>query len=386
MTTTSESTSRGESERVPAFGRATPAVAIVSILVVSVGSWWLIGDPEWSVVGAKVATPEEAASKSAIVSCVLFWVIMMHIFTGFTFGNWPFSKVRQPLSGLLQVVADIVLGILATLLWTRGVGHWDPTFSATIVGGAGYTAAAFIVLIGFFAYAFLPTAVAGYPFESVEGPLANVGQWLLGAFLTTIGVVTLVYPNFNAQLAPNAPVSLSTAVGWTYSSIVVVIVCGMLLQNAPWAGIANRHLRSVAALSIVLGGGYVVMLILQAVLGLIVPAFVKDAPTYLSEFETAQLGVCIAACALVAGLLMSPSTNKSVAASRGLRTAVVVAAGILIYVALMRFVGVRVLHFPAIDGSYGGNPLLWVNWTILIVLWHSVAFGGTLATRRSRGV
>lgn len=84
---------------------------------------------------------------------------------------------------------------------------------------AGYTASAFIVLIGFYAYAFASASLGGYPFESVPAPLASVAQWFMAAFLTVVGVVTLVYPNFSAALAPQAPISLPTAAGWVYSSI-----------------------------------------------------------------------------------------------------------------------------------------------------------------------
>jgi hypothetical protein len=103
MTTMEESIDRSpapavEQQRVPAFGRLTPAVTTLALFVTAVVSWWLIGDPEWSVVGAKAGGPADEATKLAIVSCFLFWVILAHIFTGFTFGNWPFNKLSQPVS------------------------------------------------------------------------------------------------------------------------------------------------------------------------------------------------------------------------------------------------------------------------------------------------
>ena len=96
----------------------TPVVAIVGIFIVSILTWWLLGDPKWSVLGARAHTPTGLATKSAIVSCLLFWTIFGHIFTGFTFGNWPFSKLPQPMSGLAQVAVNIVIGIAGTLLFT----------------------------------------------------------------------------------------------------------------------------------------------------------------------------------------------------------------------------------------------------------------------------
>lgn len=369
--------------RVPRFGSVTPVIAIVGIFIVSIVSWWLIGDPKWSVLGARADTPTGLAIKSAIVSCLLFWTIFGHIFTGFTFANWPFSKLPQPLSGIAQVAVNIVIGILGTLLFTLGVGNWDPTFSTKAAGGAGYTAAAFIVLIGFYAYAFASASLGGYPFESVSAPLASVAQWFLAAFLTVIGVVALVYPNFSAALAAHAPVSLPTAAGWVYSSIVIVIVAAMQWQNWPWAGIANRHLRSLAALVVTLGGGYLLMLVFKGLLHGILPGYIKNAPAFPFALEAAELGVCFSLWSLIFGLIVAPSKMSSVAVARAVRTVIVAVLAILSYVVFMRFFATKVLHFPATKDSYGGNPLLWMDWTILLVLWYAVAFGGHFGTKRA---
>jgi len=50
----------------------------------------------------------------------------------------------------------------------------------------------------------------------------------------------------------------------------------------------------------------------------------------------------------------------------------------------MRFFATSVLHFPAESGKYGGDPLAFIDWMILILLWHAVAFGGHLPTRAPR--
>ena len=54
------------------------------------------------------------------------------------------------------------------------------------------------------------------------------------------------------------------------------------------------------------------------------------------------------------------------------------------YMLFMRFFATTVLHFPATSGRYGGNPLLWVDWAIIIVLWYAVAFGGHFGSRRAQ--
>lgn len=357
--------------RVPAFGAATPVVAVVGIFIVAVTSWWLLGDVEWSVTGAY----------APVVNCLLFWTILGFIFTGFTFGNWPFSTLPQPLAGLAQVAVNVAIGVAATLLFTRVVGDWDPTFSSSTAGGAGYTATAFIVLIGFYAFTLASANWGGYPFEGVEGPVGGVAQFFLAAFITTVGTVVLVYPNFNAQLAATAPVGLLDALGWVYSSIVICIVAAMQWQNWPWAGIANRHLRALAALAVTTTGGYGLMLCLAQVAEAIVPATVTSAATFSANAEAAQIGVCISLCSLIGGLLFGPSKIGSVAAARAIRTVAVVVAALFVYVIFTRFFATTVLHFPAVSGRYGGDALAFIDWMILIVLWHAVAFGGHLTTR-----
>jgi AAT family amino acid transporter len=361
-------------ERIPRFGPATPYVVVPAIFAVSVGTWWALADQRWSLTG----------TTAPVVNCLLLWTILGFLFTGFTFGSWPFSLLKQPLAGIAQVAVNLLIGVGATLFFTRVVGSWDPTFSASAPAGAGYTATAFIVLVGFYAFALASTSWGGYPFESVPGPLASVAQFFLGAFLTVIGVLVLVYPNFNAQLAANAPIALPDALGWTYSSIVVVIVAAMQWQNQPWAFLRNRHARAAGAVVVTLGGGYLLMQVLEVVVGVVVPSAVQDLPTFSVAVETAQLGVCVSLWSLVLGLVVAPVDAGTRVASRAARTAVVAVLAVVTYVFFMRFLATSLLHFPAIEGNYGGDPLAFVDWTILLVLWHAVAFGGHLATRRRR--
>lgn len=64
--------------------------------------------------------------------------------------------------------------------------------------------AAFIVLIGFNAYAFPAARLGNYPFEGQPGLTGSVGLWPLGSFLTVIGMVALISPNINARLVEAA--------------------------------------------------------------------------------------------------------------------------------------------------------------------------------------
>lgn len=358
-------------ERVPRFGAVTPWVSTIGIFIVAIGSWWLLGDPEWSIFGAT----------APVITCLLFWTLLSFIFTGFTFGNYPFDKLAQPWAGLAQAVANVVLGSLVTLFFTRVIGNWDATFSANTAGGAGYTAAAFIVLVGFYSYSLPAVSWGGYPFEDVSAPLAGLAQFFMAAFITLIGVVVLIYPNFSAQIAGSGPVSLPTTLGWVYSCIVVTIVAAMQWQNWPWAGIANRHLRALAAVVVTAGGGYVLFTVLKVVAKALAPSNIDSLPTFSAGIETAQLGVFFSLWALILGLVFGPGSSKSVAAARTVRTVIVIVLAVVSYVLFTRFFATTVLHFPAVDGKYGGDPLVFANWTILIVLWYAVAFGGFFGTR-----
>jgi AAT family amino acid transporter len=334
-----------------------------------------LADPKWSPIGASLPA----------VDALLFWTILGFIFTGFTFANWPFSKISQPLAGVLHIGVDVAIGFVAVWLFSFVLGSWDPTFSHSAPGGTGFTATAFVVLIGFYAYALAAATWSGYPFEEVPAPLASVAQFFLGAFITVIGVVVLVYPNFNTALAKNAPLALAPATGWVYSSIVIVIVAAMIWQNWPWTSVENRHLRAAVALVVTLGGGAGLYFLFRLVVQAVTPASIKVLPTFSVALQTAELGVCFSLWALVIGLVFGPSQLKlGTAATRVARTAILAGAAIATYVIFMGFFATKVLHFAPLSGDYGGDPLTWIDWTILIVLWYAVAFGKYGSTRAGR--
>jgi hypothetical protein len=67
------------------------------------------------------------------------------------------------------VAVNVALAFTCVWLFTFVVGSWDPTFSHSAAAGAGYTASAFIVLIGFYGFAFAAASWTGYPFENETG-------------------------------------------------------------------------------------------------------------------------------------------------------------------------------------------------------------------------
>jgi amino acid transporter, AAT family len=360
---------------VPRWGPATPLVITAGIWVVSLLSWWLLADPRWGV-------PDVS---QAAVGSLLFWTILAFIFTGFTFGNWPFSKLSQPLAGVAQVAFDVVLGFFAVWLFTFVVGSWDATFSHAAKAGAGFTAAAFVVLIGFYAYSLVAASWGGYPFEAQAQPSAGVSQFFLAAFITMLGTIVLIYPNFSAALAKGAPVSLPTATGWVYCSIVILLLAAMLWENWPWSMIQNRHLRALGAVVASMGGGYVLFLVFREIVKAVVPGNIKSMPSFTLDLEAAQLGVCFSLWSLTWGLVWgAPPKSLGPTLNRLVRTAIVTVLSVGTYVIFMRFGATKVLHFAAIKDNYGGSPLVWMDWVILVLLWYAVAFGGFFSTRRAR--
>jgi len=363
---------------VPRFGAATPVVVTAGVWIVASLLWWLLASPRWQVFDAS----------SAAIGAVLFWTILSFIFTGFTFGSWPFAKLRQPWSGLAMIAFNVGTAFGAVWLFSFVLGSWDPTFSHSAAGGAGFTATAFVVLIGFFAYALLAASWGGYPFEGLAQPMNGLGGFFLGSFLTTVGVVVLVYPNFSAALAKDAPLALPAATGWIYSSIVVVILAAMLWQNWPWALVPNRHLRALVAAAVTLGGGVAVAWAFRGIVGAVTPTHIEKLPSFSRDLEAAQLGVCFSLWGLTWGLVWGARpTRWSPALNRLAATAIVTVLSVLTYWAFVNFAAVDIYHFPAVaDGNYGGSPLLFMDWVIMALLWYAIALGGYGSTRREVAV
>lgn len=361
---------------VPRFGPATPVVITIGLWATAVVSWWLIADPEWSIF--KPTVPETYA--------LLFWTILGFIVTGFTFGSHGFDRMSQPLAGIVHVVANLAFGIVGVGLFSYVLGDWDPTFAHDSPGQSGLLATAFVVLIAFYAYALVAASWGGYPFETLAQPRSGFGQFYQSAFLTLIGVVWLVYPNFSAALAPGAPVALPTALGWVYSSIVIVIMGAMVLENWPWAAVPNQTMRAATALVVTLVGGYGLYWVLRLVARIVVPDDVRSLATFSEASEAAQIGVCFSLWAITWGLVFGARpSNRSPGVNRVIRTVIVTVLALVTYVLFMRGFATQVLHMPAMRGSYGGDPLIWINWLILIVLWYAIAFGSIGSTTSKGG-
>jgi AAT family amino acid transporter len=112
------------------------------VVALSVASWWLLADPEFSPWHF-YPLPFNAA---------LFWAILFIVFAGFNLEFAGFTRLRQPLRGLAIMACTAVFAVLVTWALSAGLGRLDPDFAADRAGGLGYFTGALFVLFAFFTY------------------------------------------------------------------------------------------------------------------------------------------------------------------------------------------------------------------------------------------
>lgn len=363
---------------VPRWGPwGTPLIATAGVIVVSVLSWWLIADPDWGLFDGSYPQPTGA---------YLFWAILAVIVGAFNLEMWPFSRLRQPLSGLLQVATHIAVAIAAVFVINFGLGSIYPTFDHNLPDGAGYFAGALIVLIGFYSFATVSASWNGWPAGKwgLEQPAAGLVQFLFGFLITAIGVVVLIYPALTEGLDPLFDVP--TTIGWFYSVIVATLVAAMLLDNWPWSRFEARAVGALLSVVLLFAAGTGIYFLLKEWIDVLVPSHIEAAEGFSRQLEAAQVGVCIVFWALAWGLLFQNPRllGLSEAGERVMRVVIVVALGSVTYLVYNRWMAVELLHEPAIDGSYGGSPLTFINWMILLLLWFAVSLGLYGTTREAR--
>lgn len=136
------------------FGLQLGAVgfAIASFIVihgVSFGIWRLFADPQ---VGVWKFYPQPFGA-------YLFWAILVVVFIGFNLGMHGFSKMSQPMGGIVTTAVTLALGFALPMLLIFGWGSLDPAFSPT--NYAGHGAAGLIVLIGFYGFGIVANSMDG---------------------------------------------------------------------------------------------------------------------------------------------------------------------------------------------------------------------------------
>lgn len=365
---TTEALSRepaGGARAAASYGRvARPVIAIVGIWLLSLLAWWLLIDPEWGVFEG--AYPQPAAA-------YLFWVIGIFIIAAFNFGGWPFTRLRQPLAGLLAAATHVAVGVGVVLLIVYGLGRWDAVFGDDLPGEVGFLACALIVLPGFYSWTAVTAHWGNWPFADLRQPRQGLGAFLIGAFMTMAGFFILVHPEL-AGGDSQGPFRLGTAVGWLYSVIVIALLFPMIWDNLPWSR-ARRPGVALVSVPLCFAIGTGLFFALREVVELITPDAVRSAAGFDLGFEVANLGVCVSVWALTWGLLLgAPPAGRGVVRLT-VRTVLVAVLALATYVIYMRWFGTQVLHEPPYDGDYGGFALIWMDWVAMVLLWYAVSFG-----------
>ncbi|MGD9696983.1 MAG: hypothetical protein AB7V42_15125 [Thermoleophilia bacterium] len=362
MTTEALSEPRATVGAVARLGR--PVAAVVGVWALSLVLWWILVDPEWGLVEG--AYPQPAGA-------YLFWVIGVFIIAAFNFGGWPFTRLRQPLAGLLAAATHIALGCAIVAIIVYALGRWDATFASDLAGETGFLACALIVLPGFYCWTAVTAHWGNRPFADLDQPRQGLAAFLAGAFMTMAGFFILIHPELSAGDS-QGPFRLGTAVGWLYSGIVVALLFAMLWNNRPWSAMRSPW-AVLLSVPLCLGLGTGLYLLLREVVEAITPDAVLAAPGFDLGWETANLGVCISLWALTWGLVLGapPAGGGWV---RGIvRTLLVGVLALGTYAVYMRWLGTGLLHEPAYDGDYGGFALIWMDWVAMVLLWYAVSFG-----------
>ncbi len=357
---------------VKPFGlQLSPAMFALACLVViqaaSYAVWRLFVDPK---VGVWKFYPQP-------FNVYLFWGILVLVFIGFNCGMAGFTKIKQPASGLLATAITIVLSFAIPGILIFGYGKFDPAFSP--VKFAGHGAAGLIVLIGFYGFGVPATGMGGWPWsDKLQQPLAGIAQIFMGAVLTVVGYLALIYPTVASWTAPDkALMSLPTALGWFYACIVSWLTTFQVLDNWPWSAFGSRAKVALAALFGNLVGGTVIYFGFLALLkGVLIP---PDALAKIGggiNLWPAQLGVWI-----VFWLIFWPNiagnvpTSLSPGVNRLIRFVLTWSLGIVSFVVYMHWFAEKVLHEAAITPGFHGDPLCWVDLLNYVMLIYVCYFG-----------
>ena len=373
MSNTAEATIINTTVNAKPFGLQVGAIgfAIASFIVIhgiSFVVWKLFVDPQ---AGIWKYYPQP-------FGVYLFWAILVIVFIGFNLEMNGFSKLSQPMGGIVVTSATLVLGFALPMLLIFGYGRLDPAFSPAQYAGHG--AAGLIVLIGFYGFGVVANSMDGWPWTDagMKQPMVGLAQIITGFFLTTVGYVVLIYPCLASWTGPDKVLmALPTAIGWFYSVIVAWLTTALIFDLWPYSTFKTRAGMALAAFFGNFVLGTIVYFILLALLkNVLIPAEALEKIGPAINLWPAQLGVWIvnmllfwALCCGNAPATLSPAMNRVV------RFIVTWALGIGAFVVYMKWFAVEVLNEAAIVPGFGGDPLTWVDLLNLVLLIYVVYFG-----------
>lgn len=348
----------------------TAALGAVGVWGASVVTWWLFFDPRWSPLHIY---PEPAGA-------FIFWGILAVVWTAFNLQLWP-SRLRQPHLGLLNLAITVVAAVAVTVILAYGWGQVDPAFSFRLPGGGGFGNGTYLVLMGFFFWSVIAVTWDHWPWadHGLDQPLRGTAELFVGLILSLFAFLALVYPDIATWTGRRiVPMQLNVTIGWFYSAIVALIFTAQFWENWPWSSLRSRPLRALLSLPGLLLAGTVIYFVSWAWLKVLVPPDIRHSASF-SASQVAQLGVCVNSISLTWGLIAKRFVGRWPLPNRPKLCALLLTvgaylAGSVVYLAYMRWAGTQLFHEPAVRGHYGGDPLLGVDWIILVLFWYAVSF------------
>ncbi|MEJ2861748.1 hypothetical protein [Actinomycetospora flava] len=348
-----------------AFGLANLAVVVVLSLV----SWYLVADPEWSASGIY---PQP-------LTAWMFWTIIAFVWAAFTFELSPFARLRQPWKGLAVAVVTGGLGALITWLLAAGWGSVDASFDGARAEGAGFILGSLIVLYSFVVYVISAVNWGHWPWTRSGLQQPWLGAASFGALVIPVVVLYMVFavPSMAMWAPPDAALlDPYTQIGFFYCVVVSAILTGAVLENWPWrlAGSPGR-----TALAALVGNLVIGWILYEALVG--VTHLVLGSANVAAIGETlpmfgAQVGVC-----WVFWMVMWPNAfgNRPTGGRLGVvlvgRTLITFVLAVLTFALYYYVLAGVVLHEPAAaDGAtVSGSALVGMDWLIIWALWYVVA-------------
>ncbi|MCW2576188.1 MAG: hypothetical protein JWR66_2218 [Modestobacter sp.] len=346
------------------------------VVVLSVASWWLLADPEFSPWHF-YPLPFNAA---------LFWAILFIVFAGFNLEFAGFTRLRQPLRGLAIMACTAVFAVLVTWALSAGLGRLDPDFAADRAGGLGYFTGALFVLFAFFTYVMAVLNWGHWPWVSLglRQPLVGACDIAFLAVPTLLLFTVFGLPAVSLATPPGAALmSLDTVLGFFYCLIVATLLTGICTDNWPWRLAGPGWRTALAATVGNLALGTVLYLALLPLSRLLLGSAAVDALGGGIHQFPAQIGVCWAFWMIMwqngFGNRGFGRSAISVAASRVAITFVLAVASFLGY--YHGFAG-SVLHEPGVVASVHGNALGFFDWLVLWTLFYVVGLESFGLVRR----
>ena len=359
---------------------------VLIILLASWLTWYLLIDP----TGPLGLYPNKAGG-------VMFWIIIGVVWFAFNGELYWFRNLSQPTKGIILVALTTALSVF--IVWFLNVlwGSWSPVFSIDRPpSNFGAFAGALFVLPGFFVWPVLVLTWQHWPWSDsgMKQPYIGIVEFFVGFFITFFLFLFLVFPALAMWPSPDwfhgaRPLfTIPTFVGWFYMVPVVHLIITGLFERWPWRLMDKNRARMaiVSFFGIVALASLLYPIMLNIAKLLMGPAIAELLSQQgMLNIEAAQLGVCFITWVIIWPIIGSNWPTKfPTAVNYIVRLLITFALGVIFYVFMNRWFGVILLHEPSLAilygatlpgyETYGGNPLLSIDWVIVMALYYLVYF------------